>query len=157
FTGYDTAPGEPAAHQIQQAEHIIHEAATIIEMATLYYRQKGLLKLHRRTQELAQQLVLRATPEAVFEAIAGAVKELLAADLVWMQYVTTDGRVQFFQSEEFFEVPPLSFPGSPCRIASRPTRSWRCTGAWTSGTGSWRRRAFPPWSPIPCILRTAKR
>jgi len=117
FTGYDTAPGEPAAHQIQQAEHIIHEAATIIEMATLYYGQKGLLKLHRRTQELAQQLVLRATPEAVFEAIAGAVKELLAADLVWMQYVTTDGRVQFFQSEEFFEVPPLSFPGSPCRIA----------------------------------------
>ncbi|MFS8573228.1 MAG: GAF domain-containing protein, partial [Clostridia bacterium] len=50
FTGYDTAPGEPAAHQIQQAEHIIHEAATIIEMATLYYGQKGLLKLHRRTQ-----------------------------------------------------------------------------------------------------------
>lgn len=117
FGAYDSRPGKPSAPQIALAQRLALEKANIIEMAVLYYGQKGLLKVYRRTQELARQLVLRGTTRTVFDAIADAVKELLAADLVWVHYVTGDGKVQFFQSEEYFGSPPLMRPDSPCLLA----------------------------------------
>jgi len=117
FCAFDAAPGAPSERQLAHAKRIAREAADVIEMATLYYGQEGLLKLHRRTQELAHKLVVHSSPESVFDAIAGAVKELLSADLVWANYVTHDGKVHFFQSEEFFDIPTLLLPDSPCRIA----------------------------------------
>lgn len=73
--------------------------------------------LNSRALELARQLVGRSSPETIFEAISKGLQELVQADIVWLQHRSGQDEVQLYQSEEVFEVAPLSLSDSPCRQA----------------------------------------
>lgn len=140
FASYHTEKRAPTPDEIQHAQIIAQEAAHIIEVAHLFGEQQAALELNNRAQELAQQLVSHSSPDAVFNTMTQGLKELIDADLVWLQYQSASGDIRLYQSEEIFVVAPLRLPDSPCREALERRQAIESYEEWGKGVPT--RRPF---------------
>lgn len=86
--------------------------------------------LNCRALDVARQLVSCPSPETIFEAMSKGLRELVHADIVWLQRVSGPNDVQLFQSEETFRFAPLLLPDSPCRRALRQEQAFEFHGEW---------------------------
>lgn len=120
-TYYDTRR-HPSREQMEQVARIAKEAVDFFKGIGCEKSGPGAVVATDRVRWLVRQVQRGTTPEKVFEAITTGLKELLRADVVWMQHVPPGGDIKLHQSELLFNRPPVHWRTSPSYEALRRGR-----------------------------------